>query len=79
VDGVPPATGHGLFPHHLLAGLSGAADRDADGELSLGELSAYVTQAVEADARLENREQTPTLSAEDPAAAGGTVLVRGLR
>lgn len=36
------ALGGGLFTHHLLSGLRGAADRDGDGRVSLFEAHSYV-------------------------------------
>ena len=33
--------GHGVFMHYLLEGFKGQADRDKDGQISLGELSRY--------------------------------------
>lgn len=44
--------GHGVFTFVTLAGLTGAADRDRDGIVTLNELRPYVTS------------QTPTLAAE---------------
>jgi hypothetical protein len=37
-----PEMGHGLFTYFFLRGLKGAADQDADGRVTAGELSAYV-------------------------------------
>lgn len=61
-----PATGHGAFTYHLVAGLNGAADADADGHLTLAELHAYARKRVILDARGQNREQTPTLTTREP-------------
>ena len=38
-----PEMGHGLFTYFFLSGLKGAADRDADGRVTAGELSTYVS------------------------------------
>jgi serine/threonine protein kinase/uncharacterized caspase-like protein len=55
---------HGLFTHHLLQGLRGAADRDGDGQVGVAELFNYVAAAVSRDARERfGREQTPWTSA----------------
>lgn len=35
-----------IFTYHLLQGLQGPADRDNDGKISIGELFAYVSQAM---------------------------------
>ena len=69
---------HGLFTHHLLAALGGAADRDGNRDVSLAEVAAYVTQRVSADARLDNREQTPTLHVPAGLVAERFPLVTGL-
>ncbi len=70
---------HGLFSWYVLKGLGGDADADADGHVTLAELTGFVQRGVAADARLDNREQTPTLSAPagfDPASLR---LVEGLQ
>ncbi len=76
--GAALAGGHGLFTHHLLTALGGAADANADRGVTLAELVAHVTDRVAADARLQNREQRPVLTASgvDPAAVP---VVVGLR
>ncbi|MBI5624435.1 MAG: rhombosortase [Elusimicrobia bacterium] len=58
--------GHGLFTYHLLEALRGGADADGDGHLTLQELHSYVLKNVRREARRQNREQTPELSAADP-------------
>ncbi len=60
---------HGLFTRHLLAAMAGQADSDGDRNVTLGEVVRHVTEKVTAEARLQNREQTPTLDAPgvDPA------------
>jgi hypothetical protein len=57
-----PARGHGLFSYYLLSGLSGAADADGDGHVTVSELYAYARKRVILDARRQDREQTPTLT-----------------
>ncbi|MCB9544483.1 MAG: caspase family protein [Myxococcales bacterium] len=52
---------NGLFTRHLLAGLAGAADANGDHDVTLAELADHVRQKVSSDARLDNREQTPSL------------------
>lgn len=37
---------HGLFTYYLLRGLRGEADTNRDGEVTLGEISAFVSQKV---------------------------------
>ena len=65
---------HGLFTRYLLAGLGGAADANADNAVSVGELADFVTSKVSTDARLDNREQTPSLVSESKAARGATLV-----
>lgn len=68
---------HGLFTRYLLAGLGGAADANGDGAVGVSELAAFVQEKVSADARLDNREQTPQLVG--PKAGHGRALVEGLQ
>lgn len=75
--GAHASSGHGLFTHHLLAGLSGAADADADLHVTLEELQRHLATHVSAEARLQNREQTPTL-ARPKGVDGAAKLVTGL-
>jgi serine/threonine protein kinase len=63
--------GHGLFTHHLLAGLRGAGDRDEDGRVGIAEFFEYVSEAVERDARAMGILQKPWISATGP---GGVIL-----
>ena len=49
--------GHGVFTHHLLAGLGGAADSDGDGVVSISELADYVQRAVPEDTKNEQHPQ----------------------
>ncbi|GEM_PF-2747057 len=72
-------TAHGLFTHRLLEALGGAADADADHAVTLAEVAEYVTARVSADARLDNREQTPTLTLPPGLTAAQLTLVDGLR
>jgi membrane-associated phospholipid phosphatase len=48
--------GHGIFTKHLLAGLRGAADLNADGVVSVDELYSYVHDRV-----VEDGSQEPTM------------------
>jgi hypothetical protein len=51
---------HGLFTYYLLRGLKGEADDNLDGEVTLGELSAFVGRSVPAAAKSAfNQEQHP--------------------
>jgi hypothetical protein len=77
--GAAPSGDHGLFTYHLLDGLRGGADQDQDGHISLDELSRYVAERVTTDARLQNREQNPTISLPPGASAEKIRLVQGLK
>ncbi len=59
---------HGLLTYHLLAGLHGAADADGDGRITTREAFAYARPAVERAAKLQNVEQTPTVTGDSGAA-----------
>jgi len=49
----------GLFTHHLVDGLGGAADRDANGGLTHAELYAYLEDRVVAESSYVGSPQTP--------------------
>lgn len=70
---------HGLFTFHLLAALAGAADTNGDHNVSLDEVVKYVSGRVAEDARLDNREQTPTLKAPRGLRPSSVVLVNHLQ
>lgn len=70
---------HGLFTRHLLAGMGGAADANKDGVVSLAELAGHVRAQVSREARLDNRDQTPSLLVSDDLDPAGHPIVRGLR
>ena len=51
---------HGLFTYYLLRGLKGEADDNLDGEVTLGELSAFLGRSVPPAAKSAfNQEQHP--------------------
>lgn len=51
---------HGLFTYYLLRGLRGEADLDRNGEVTIGEVTAYVNRKVPAAARGDfKQEQQP--------------------
>lgn len=59
-----PAQGgaNGVFSKHLIDGLGrGMADLDGDGQITIDELFTYVKPRVTREAKLDHREQTPTL------------------
>lgn len=51
--------GHGVFTHFLLKGLNGEADTDNDHQVTLGELTTYVSQNVR---RATKNEQSPEVT-----------------
>lgn len=60
-----PEKGHGLFTYYLLKGLKGEVDQNWDEEVTLGELSQYLSENVSRRAGLVDREQTPQMSTRD--------------
>jgi hypothetical protein len=53
---------HGLFTYYMLRGLKGEADDNLDGEVTLGELGAFVGRSVPAAAKSAfNQEQHPQI------------------
>lgn len=75
--GAHAAGKHGLFTFHLLEGLGGGADANGDGDVTVAELAAHVTETVKVDARRQNRDQTPTVAVAKPKDRE-RVLVRGV-
>lgn len=65
----------GLFTHHLLAGLSGAADGNGDLAVSLNEVYDYASEQTVRDTSLEEIVQHPTY-AFDLRGKGDLVLTR---
>jgi hypothetical protein len=62
ISGPAPGESAGVFTKYLTAGLgSGQADIDGDGQLSLQELSDWVSPRVAHDAKVDKREQHPKL------------------
>jgi hypothetical protein len=55
----PDRLRHGLFTYYLLRGLKGEADEDRDGEVTLGELAAYVADSVPIAAKDFRQDQQP--------------------
>jgi hypothetical protein len=54
----------GFFTHYLLKGLSGEADENNDGALTVEELLNFIKPKVEEQAMTEGIEQTPTVVGE---------------
>lgn len=56
--------GHGVFSYYLLEGLSGNADRDRDGIITITDAHAYTSENVKRWAFKKGLEQNPTLEAK---------------
>lgn len=68
---------HGLFTYYLLRGLKGEADDNLNGEVTLGELSAFVGRSVPPAAKSAfNQEQQPqALPALQPGSKSSSLLL----
>ncbi|MBC8231214.1 caspase family protein, partial [bacterium] len=75
VSGWYPEKKHGLFTYFFLKGISGDADRDQNGELTLSELKQFLTDETEGvpywARRLHGKEQHPEVSGVE-----GKVMVK---
>jgi len=60
----PADLGHGLFTYYLLEGLSGKADRNGDGVVTVSELYPYVEDQVERRARAAGGRQRPLMKGD---------------
>jgi len=60
----PTDLGHGLFTHFLLEGLSGKADRNGDGIVTISELYPYVEEQVERRSRAAGGRQRPLMKGD---------------
>jgi hypothetical protein len=60
-----PAKRHGLFTYFAMLGLRGAADADADGAVTVGELERYLGGHVPGVAAQLDREQKPVVIARN--------------
>ncbi len=57
---------HGLFTEYLLRALYGQADQDADGQVQLAEVNAYLQDEMRYKARRTyNRDQVPVMIGDD--------------
>ncbi len=68
-----PELGHGVFTHYLLQALSGQADRDGKGFVSVDAAYIFVNNAVKAWAEQSHKSQRPTRKLE---ADGDMILMR---
>ncbi len=61
-----PQKGHSLFSYFFFKGIQGAADRNKDGSITVGEMKAYLNEQVPYMARrLNGNEQQPLLQGND--------------
>jgi uncharacterized caspase-like protein len=56
--------GHGIFTYYVLEGLSGKADRNGDGVVTVSELYPYVEEQVERRARAAGGRQRPLMKGD---------------
>ena len=79
-DSLEPARlRHGLFTYYLLRGMNGDADANADGNVTLGELTKFVERTVPVTARKEfGQEQRPLTSppVQPASKSAGLVLTK---
>jgi uncharacterized caspase-like protein len=60
----PADLGHGLFTYFLLEGLSGKADRNGDGIVTVAELYPYLEDQVDRKSRAAGGRQRPVMKGE---------------
>jgi uncharacterized caspase-like protein len=60
----PADLGHGLFTYYVLEGLSGKADRNGDGVVTVSELYPYVEDQVERRSRAAGSRQRPLMKGD---------------
>jgi uncharacterized caspase-like protein len=60
----PADLGHGLFTYYLLEGLSGKADRNGDGIVTVAELYPYLVDQVDRKSRAVGGRQRPVMKGE---------------
>jgi hypothetical protein len=75
----PAKLRHGLFTYYLLRGLKGEADANLDGDVTVGEITAFVERTVPAAARQEfSQEQQPIMVPPMPPShkSAGLVLTK---
>jgi uncharacterized caspase-like protein len=54
-----PELKHGIFSYYLMLGMEGEADANKDGQITVGEMQAYLSQHVSRRAIGMNRTQSP--------------------
>jgi uncharacterized caspase-like protein len=61
-----PEKRHGLFTYYFLKGLQGAADKDQNKQITIGELGSYTTEKVNKQAGFIDKKQNPKLQTTTP-------------
>jgi uncharacterized caspase-like protein len=61
-----PEKKHGLFTYYFLKGLQGAADKDQNKRITIGELGEYTTEKVTKQAGFIDKKQNPKLQTTNP-------------
>jgi hypothetical protein len=56
-----PDLQHGIFSYYLMQGIEGKADLNGDGQITAGEMQAFLTEQVVRQAGMMNRRQEPQL------------------
>ena len=73
----PEKLQHGLFTYYLLRGLRGEADENLNGEVTLGELAAFLDRAVPAAAKSDfKQEQRPQVLPPAGNRSSGVMLTK---
>ena len=52
---------HGIFSYYLMKGMEGDADKNGDGQITVGEIHDYLTEHVAKQASMFGRAQVPQL------------------
>jgi hypothetical protein len=52
---------HGIFSYYLMKGMEGDADKNGDGQITVGEMHSYLTEHVAKQASMFSRAQVPQL------------------
>jgi hypothetical protein len=76
ISGLAPGENSGLFTKEVTMGLgTGQADADGDGQITLQELSDWVTPRVAREAKTAGREQHPKLIVGAGIASAASLVV----
>ena len=53
---------HGIFSYYLMKGMEGDADKNLDGQITIGEMYSYLAEHVARQASMSSRTQVPQLT-----------------